>query len=68
MDNKKLLRKGLIKEKVHLDLSGNDIEMKAAKRAFIMEHLAKTQLMGAIGLGHTVLPLCERLKKLNKSS
>ena len=37
-----------------MDMSGNEIQTTAARRAFIMEHLARTQLMEAMGMGENL--------------
>ena len=46
-----------------IDISGNEIQTDTAKRAVIMEHLAKKRLMDAMGLGHTLPSLADIIKK-----
>ena len=37
-----------------MDMSGNNIQTMASRRAFIMEHLARTQLLEAMGMGENL--------------
>ena len=67
LKNKRNTRVGQVNSKIHLDSSGNDIQMQVSRRAFIMEHLAKVQLAKSLGMEDKVPTLKSVLESYGKS-
>ena len=67
LKNKRNTRVGHSNSKIHLDSSGNDIQMQVSRRAFIMEHLAKVQLAKALGMEDKVPSIMSIIEKHNRS-
>lgn len=66
LKNKRNTRVGQANSKIHLDSSGNDIQMQVSRRAFIMEHLAKVQLAKSLGMEDKVPSLKSVLDSYGK--